>query len=61
MAREFFRLQEECANEEIKIKIAPDSTHRHAHHLSLKVNVMAMSGGRTGHVANTGITRDGRK
>ena len=51
VAMEFCRLQEERANEEIKIKIASDSTLRHAHHPGLSADVMAMSGGRIGHVA----------
>ena len=52
VAKEFFRLQEERKNEVITTKIASDSTLRNVHQLGLKAEVMAMSGGRIGHVAN---------
>ena len=50
--KESRRLQEEQENEVIKTKIASDSTLRHAHQLGLSADVMAMSGGRIGNIAN---------
>ena len=52
VAREFHRLQEEKDKEIITTKIAADSTLRHVHLLGLNDDVMAMTGGRIGHVAN---------
>ena len=49
---EFYRAKEEREAMQIKTKIASDSTLRHAQALGLSANVMCMSGGSLGQLAN---------